>query len=328
MSTNSTRFIPWSWVDYVTITMSPGTHNEESTRSETTTEHSCVTTELPEPTTPIGPDPTTLTPDVTELTTTTTPIGPGPTTFSPGEPESTSLTDGETEPSTDIPDHTESTGSTAPSTDDTNRTEPTTPYPDITELTDPTEPSPAVTEHTTEEGKTTEPDTSTFFELEPDTDLPSTSAEPEPILEIFSSGSTESSNPENKPLSHGSFYPQNAAWEIDSIGTASTTTTPFTKPSTTIPTSTQPSTTTTTTKPSTPTTPTTTGGNPLEGTTTTITKEPTTATESIHAQKQSFEEELKKLLDHNTKLVDIIRATLQVQFTLFSRIISYILPNS
>ena len=36
---------------------------------------------------------------------------------------------------------------------------------------------------------------------------------------------------------------------------------------------------------------------------------------------------LAELLDHNSRLVDIIRATLQIQWTLFSKIISFIIPQ-
>ena len=43
--------------------------------------------------------------------------------------------------------------------------------------------------------------------------------------------------------------------------------------------------------------------------------------------KDHLHTKLAELLDHNTQLVDIIRATLHIQWTLFSKIISFILPQ-
>ena len=320
----TTRFIPWSWVDIITITDSPGNTHEVSS-------HSSTTDTIIEPTgfTQGGSKPTSENskPTVTET------------------PESTD------EPSPGI-------------------TEPTS-----IETSESTEPSPGITEPTSIETTETTPGVLkpeiTTEDLEPDLELetePGTSAG----LEIISSGSDQSNELKGKPLSQSSFYPQNAAWEVESVVTTILPiTTPSDVQSTLLPTT--PETTTSLTSiPSEETTTlieeTTTGiieettvllteetvtkvtlseelGTPTEETVT-VTEEtgtlieetdmvtfiveastPTAETTSVFT-KQSLEEELEKLLDHNTKLVDIIRATLQVQFTLFSRIISYILPSS
>ena len=102
-------------------------------------------------------------------------------------------------------------------------------------------------------------------------------------------------------MTFGSFYPQNAAWEVEQ--------------STALPSLQSLPTRTSTTK-----------------TTTTTTRSNKKLDEEAMANtddtKDNLQDKLKELLDHNTKLVDIVKATLQVQFTLFSRIISIILPES
>ena len=302
----TTRFIPWSWVDIITITDSPGNTHEVSS-------HSSTTDTIIEPT-------------------------------------------GFTQ------------GGSKPTSENSKPTVTETP-----ESTD--EPSPGITEPTSIEITETTPGVlkpeTTTEDLEPDLELetePGTSAG----LEIISSGSDQSNEHKGKPLSQNSFYPQNAAWEVESVVT---TILPITTPSvvqTTLPSTTPETTTSLTSIPSEETTTlieeTTTGiieettvlmteetvttvtlseelGTPTEETVTvteetgTLIEETDTVTFTVEAStptaettsvftKQSLEEELEKLLDHNTKLVDIIRATLQVQFTLFSRIISYILPSS
>ena len=302
----TTRFIPWSWVDIITITDSPGNTHEVSS-------HSSTTDTIIEPT-------------------------------------------GFTQ------------GGSKPTSENSKPTVTETP-----ESTD--EPSPGITEPTSIEITETTPGVlkpeTTTEDLEPDLELetePGTSAG----LEIISSGSDQSNELKGKPLSQSSFYPQNAAWEVESVVTTILPiTTPSDVQSTLLPTT--PETTTSLTSiPSEETTTlieeTTTGiieettvlmteetvtkvtlseelGTPTEETVTvteetgTLIEETDTVTFTVEAStptaettsvftKQSLEEELEKLLDHNTKLVDIIRATLQVQFTLFSRIISYILPSS
>lgn len=319
----TTRFIPWSWVDIITITDSPGNTHEVSSHSSTTD------------------------------------IIIKPTGFTQGGSKPTS--------ENSKPTVTETSESTEPSP---GITEPTS-----IETSESTEPSPGITEPTSIETTETTPGVlkpeTTTEDLEPDLELetePGTSAG----LEIISSGSDQSNELKNKPLSQSSFYPQNAAWEVESVVT---TILPITTPSdvqTTLPSTTPETTTSLTSVPSEETTTlieeTTTGiteettvlmkeetvttvtlseeiGTPTEETVT-VTEEtgtlieetdtvtfiveastPTAETTSVFT-KQSLEEELEKLLDHNTKLVDIIRGTLQVQFTLFSRIISYILPSS
>ena len=313
----TTRFIPWSWVDIITITDSPGNTHEVST-------HSSTTDFIIEPI--------------------------------------TGFTQGGFKPTSE---------NSKPTVTETP--EPTEPPTGITEQ--PTEPPTGITEPTSIETTETAPEVlkpeTTTEDLEPDLEL-----ETEPGttvgLEIISSDLDQSNEIKDKPLLQSSFYPQNAAWEVESVvatifpittpsdvqTTALSTTPEITTLLTFVPieetttlieetttVKTEETTVLLTEETVTTVTPVEELGTPTEETVTvteetetiieetetvTLTEEastPTAETTSL-STKQSLEEELEKLLDHNTKLVDIIRATLQVQFTLFSRIISYILPSS
>lgn len=94
-------------------------------------------------------------------------------------------------------------------------------------------------------------------------------------------------------LSLDSFYPQNAAWEVDP-DTPGPSLFDSNNPHTTLFTA-------------------------LVDQTAGSQTKPESSEDDLHAK-------LEDLLDHNTRLLDIVKATLQVQYTLFSRIVSYILP--
>ncbi len=130
----------------------------------------------------------------------------------------------------------------------------------------------------------------------------------------------------NKKIS--SFYPQMGSWQgFKKVKLSTVRPTKRTTRTTTT------TTTTTTTKTTTSTT--TTLSTTTKSATTADEKKSTNESEDNSKLKVSdgnnkddhLHTKLAELLDHNTQLVDIIRATLHIQWTLFSKIVSFILPQ-